>query len=190
MRRDVPTAMLVAVLAALAVAAAPHAWAAEDGPAPGTGSPEAHADGDAPRSREEGRIDVETILSTPLDPSEYQEATRCISSRDYRRIEVLDEFNVLFVGRRQTWLNRLRTRCSGLEPDMIIYVNQGGSRVCTHDHFRAVERGGFGIPTPMCVLGDFERIDEGQVEGLRGAIVSEREAARRGDAAASAGDER
>ena len=189
MQWDVPTAMLVAVVAALGVAAAPPVWAAEDGPAAGTEPSDAHAERDPPKSREEGRIDVETILSTPLDPSEYQEATRCISSRDYRRIEVLDEFNVLFVGRRQTWLNRLRTRCAGLEPDMIIYVSQGSSRVCTHDHFRGAERGGFGIPTPMCVLGDFERIDEGQVEGLRGAIVSEREAARRGDASASAGDE-
>ena len=188
MQWDVPTAMLVAVLAALAGAAAPPAWAAEDGPGAGTGSG-ADTQGNPPKSREDGRIDVETILSTPLDPSEYQEATRCISSRDYRRIEVLDEFNVLFVGRRQTWLNRLRTRCAGLEPDMIIYVSQGSSRVCTHDHFRGAERGGFGIPTPMCVLGDFERIDEGQVEGLRGAIVSEREAARRGDAAASVGDD-
>ena len=189
MRWDVPTAMLVAVLAAWAGAAPPPAWAAEDGPGAANGSSGADARGNPPKSREDGRIDVETILSTPLDPSEYQEATRCISSRDYRRIEVLDEFNVLFVGRRQTWLNRLRTRCAGLEPDMIIYVSQSSSRVCTHDHFRGAERGGFGIPTPMCVLGDFERIDEGQVEGLRGAIMSEREAARRGDAAASAGDE-
>ena len=171
-----PTGVLVVVLAVLAVSAGSGASAAEA---------EAEAD-DGPRR--EGRIDVETILNNPLDPSEYQEAERCISSRDYRRIEVLDEFNILFVGRRKTWLNRLRTRCAGLEQDMIIYVSQRSSRVCTHDHFRGAERGGFGIPTPTCVLGDFERIDEGQVEGLRGAIVSEREAARRGGGPAAEGD--
>ena len=179
------TGVLVAVLAGLALLAGPGVSAAANTPV---------ADGDSPaeesgdKSRREGRIDVETILNNPLDPSEYQEAERCISSRDYRRIEVLDEFNILFVGRRSTWLNRLRTRCAGLQQDMIIYVSQRSSRVCTHDHFRGSESGGFGIPTPTCVLGDFERIDEGQVEGLRGAIVSEREAARRGGGPAAEGD--
>ena len=169
-----PTGVLVVVVAVLAVSA-------------GSGASAAKAETDD-SPRQEGRIDVETILNNPLDPSEYQEAERCISSRDYRRIEVLDEFNILFVGRRKTWLNRLRTRCAGLEQDMIIYVSQRSSRVCTHDHFRGAERGGFGIPTPTCVLGDFERIDEGQVEGLRSAIVSEREAARRGGGPAAEGD--
>ena len=169
-----PTGVLVVVLAVLTVSA-------------GTGVSAAEAETDD-KPRHEGRIDVETILNNPLDPSEYQDAERCISSRDYRRIDVLDEFNILFVGRRATWLNRLRTRCAGLEQDMIIYVSQRSSRVCTHDHFRGAERGGFGIPTPTCVLGDFERIDEGQVEGLRSAIVSEREAARRGGGAAVEGD--
>ena len=179
------TGVLVAVLAGLALLAGPGASAATDAPVADEDSP---AGEDGGKSRREGRIDVETILNNPLDPSEYQDAERCISSRDYRRIEVLDEFNILFVGRRATWLNRLRTRCAGLEQDMIIYVSQRSSRVCTLDHFRGAERGGFGIPTPTCVLGDFERIDEGQVEGLRGAIVSEREAARRGGGPAAEGD--
>lgn len=179
------TGVLVAVLAGLALLAGPVVSAAADEPVAGE---ESRAGENGGKSRREGRIDVETILNNPLDPSEYQEAERCISSRDYRRIEVLDEFNILFVGRRRTWLNRLRTRCAGLEQDMIIYVSQRSSRVCTHDHFRGAERGGFGIPTPTCVLGDFERIDEGQVEGLRGAIVSEREAARRGGGPAAEGD--
>ena len=184
--------MFVAALAALAPGAAvafaeaEEAPAAEQAPAAEATAP---AEVEAGKSTPGDRIDVETILSTPLDPSEYQDAERCISSRGYRRIEVLDEFNVLFVGRRQTWLNRLRMRCAGLEPDMIIYVRQASSRVCTHDHFRGAHRGGFGIPTPMCVLGDFERIDEGQVEGLRDAIVSERKAARDGAGDVGVGDE-
>ena len=94
-----PTGVLVVVLAVLTVSAGS-----------GVSAAEAEADDNAGH---EGRIDVETILNNPLDPSEYQDAERCISSRDYRRIEVLDEFNILFVGRRKTWLNRLRTRCAG-----------------------------------------------------------------------------
>ena len=168
-----PTGVLLAAFAVSVWAAAP-----EDEPAPAEASPT----GVPGASSAEAGIDVETILNNPLDPSEYQEATRCISSRNYRRIDVLDEFNLLFVGRRKTWLNRLRTRCPGLEQDMIIYISQRSSRVCTHDHFRGAERGGFGIPTPTCVLGDFESIDAGQEEGLRDAIVSEREAARGGSA--------
>ena len=184
--------MFVAALAVLTPGAPPAFAEAEEPPGAG-GAPAAEeaaaAEADAPKADAGDRIDVETILSTPLDPSEYQDAERCISSRGYRRIEVLDEFNVLFVGRRRTWLNRLRMRCAGLEPDMIIYVSQASSRVCTHDHFRGAHRGGFGIPTPMCVLGDFERIDEGQVEGLRDAIVSERKAARDGAGDVGVGDE-
>lgn len=160
MRCEAPGIALL-VWAVAVAAGLPHAVAAQDRDDGPTGAPETPP------------IDVETILSTPLDPSEYQQATRCISSRRYRTIEVLDEFNVLFVGRRETWLNRLRTRCPGLESHMIIYVDMRGSRICTLDHFRGAERSGFGIPTPPCVLGDFELIDETQVEGLRAAIESE-----------------
>ena len=173
-----PTGVLLTAFAVSVGAAAPDEQAPAD----------ASLAGERDASGPEARIDVETILNNPLDPSEYQDATRCISSRSYRRIDVLDEFNLLFVGRRKTWLNRLRTRCPGLEQNMIIYVSQRSSRVCTHDHFRGAEPGGFGLPTPTCVLGDFESIDEGQEEGLRDAIVSERQAARRGGGAVPQGD--
>ncbi len=162
MRSEAPRIALLVWTVAVA-ASLPHAVAAQD------------SDDGRTAATQTPPIDVETILSTPLDPGEYQQATRCISPRRYRTIEVVDEFNVLFVGRRETWLNRLRTRCPGLDSHMMIYLDLRGSRVCTLDHFRAAERSGFGLPTPTCVLGDFELIDETQVDGLRAAIESERD---------------
>ncbi len=134
----------------------------------------AGAGASAPDSEEaEAELDVETILANPLGADDYRDGQRCISNRGYRNIEVLDEGNLLFVGRQRTWLNRLRGRCAGLRDDMIIYLDVHGSRVCELDHFRAQHRGGISIPTPMCMLGGFEEIDPAQVQGLIDAVSAQ-----------------
>ena len=120
----------------------------------------------AAEAAQEAPLDVETILANPLDAEDYRRGKRCIASRGYRRIEVLDERNLLFVGRKRTWLNRLRGRCPGLREDMVIVMDVHGMRVCQLDDFRARRPGAFGAPTPICVLGEFEEIDEAQMQGL------------------------
>ena len=125
---------------------------------------------DANDEETEAPLDVETILANPLGAEDYRRGQRCLSRGNYREIEVLDESNLLFVGRRRTWLNRLRSRCPGLRQNMVIYLNQRGSRICQFDDFRARHRIGPGFPTPACVLGEFEAIDPAQVEGLRDAV--------------------
>ena len=128
---------------------------------------------------EEAPLDVETILANPLDAEDYRRGKRCIPARGYRRIEVLDERNLLFVGRKRTWLNRLRGRCLGLREDMVIYLDVQGMRVCQLDDFRARRSGAFGAPTPMCVLGEFEEIDEAQMQGLRDAVAAAQRSTKR-----------
>ena len=118
----------------------------------------------------EAPLDVETILANPLGAEDYRRGQRCLGRGNYRNIEVLDERNLLFVGRQRSWLNRLRTRCVGLRPNMVIYMDVRGSRVCQMDDFRARHRIGAGFPTPACVLGEFEEIDAAQVQGLRDAL--------------------
>lgn len=124
----------------------------------------------------EADLDVQTILANPLGAEDYRKSQRCIPSRSYRSIEVLDEANVLFVGRKRFWLNRLRGRCPGLRQDMTLYLNARGMRVCHLDHFRARQRGGVSALTPMCMLGGFEEIDETQMQGLRDSLAPSRRA--------------
>ena len=124
----------------------------------------------AAEAAQEVPLDVETILANPLDAEDYRLGKRCIPSRGYRRIEVLDERNLLFVGRKRAWLNRLRGRCPGLREDMVIFMDVHGMRVCQLDDFRARRPGAFGAPTPICVLGEFEEIDEAQMQGLLDSI--------------------
>lgn len=128
------------------------------------------AGADEPAEAPQAPLDVETILANPLGAEDYRRGQRCLGSRSYRDIEVLDEHNLLFVGRRQTWLNRLRTRCVGLRPNMMIYLDVRGSRICHMDDFRARHRVGAAFPTPTCVLGEFEELDAAQVQGLRDAV--------------------
>ena len=66
----------------------------------------AHADIDA---------QVDFILDNPLPESDYHSSDRCINSDSYRKVEVLDERHLLFLGRRGVvWLNQLRYACAGL----------------------------------------------------------------------------
>ena len=66
----------------------------------------AHADVDA---------QVDFILDNPLPESDYHSSDRCINSDSYRRVEVLDDRHLLFLGRRGVvWLNQLRYACAGL----------------------------------------------------------------------------
>ena len=92
-------------------------------------------------------------------------------------MEVLDENLVLFHGRTgKLWLNQLGTTCHGLDADMIVQLRSYGGSFCRMDRFRGIPRFGTFAITAECRLGDFEAIDELQVEALKAAI-SERQQA-------------
>jgi hypothetical protein len=148
------------------------------------------ADADAPEEEQDDlEAAVSEILSRPVDDDDYGEAERCISSAQYRTIEVLDERRVAFVGRGgRIWLNQLRTVCAGLHRRHAIELHSSGMRTCRQDAFYGVDalahgfmrRDVLGRPdplgahaarqTPRCLLGDFERISEEQLALLKEAL--------------------
>lgn len=124
---------------------------------------------------EDEPLDIESILDSPLEAGDYRRSVRCISTHSYKRVEILDDANVLFSGRGQTWLNQLRNRCFGLKPKMVLVMSMHGSRVCVLDRFHGSGRSGFSMGSQACAFGEFEAIDEVQVEGLRHAIEARRQ---------------
>ena len=121
-------------------------------------------------------IDLEEILSNPLAESEYREQKKCVRIRDVDDVEVLDETLVLFHGRRgELWLNQLTSQCYGLEQDMILRFRAYAGTYCRLDPFRGVPYFSRIALTAECRLGDFEPVDEIQVEALRIAVAERQE---------------
>ncbi len=132
-------------------------------------TPPRYAADDGEAKEDDQPLDVETILANPLDEDAYRDSRHCISTTSFDAVEIVDESIVLFHGRRgNIWLNRLSGRCRGLRWDMIPSFQTHGSRVCERDRFRGRSRSGFD-DSMNCILGKFEKIDEGQVESLRAA---------------------
>lgn len=121
-------------------------------------------------------IDLDEILNNPLSESEYREQKKCVRIRDVDDIEVLDETLVLFHGRRgELWLNQLLSQCYGLDQEMILRVHAYAGTFCRLDRARGVPRFGRFAITAECRLGDFEPLDEVQVEALRIAVAERQE---------------
>ena len=117
-------------------------------------------------------IDLDEILSNPLSESDYREQKNCLRIRDVDDVEVLDETLVLFHGRRgELWLNQLSSQCYGLEQEMILRFKTYAGTYCRLDPFRGMPYFSRIAITAECRLGDFEPVDEVQVEALRIAVA-------------------
>ena len=121
-------------------------------------------------------IDLEEILTNPLAESDYREQKKCVRIRDVDDVEVLDETLVLFHGRRgELWLNQLTSQCYGLEQDMILRFRAHAGTYCRLDPFRGVPYFSTIAITADCRLGNFEPVDDIQVEALRVAVAERQE---------------
>ncbi|MFW6092746.1 MAG: DUF6491 family protein [Pseudomonadota bacterium] len=130
----------------------------------------------APSSEEQEahREAVEDILSEPLGAEAYAETERCLSTHQYRSVEVLDAQHVLFRGPGdRAWLNTLRRRCIGLRRGDTLQFRLRDNRVCSLDTFEAVD-GFFWFwdrTSGVCSLGDFAPVTPEQVEAIRAALA-------------------
>ena len=117
-------------------------------------------------------IDLDEILNNPLSESDYREQKKCLRIRDVDDVEVLDETLVLFHGRRgELWLNQLSSQCYGLEQEMILRFKAYAGTYCRLDPFRGTPYFSRIAITAECRLGDFEPVDDLQVEALRVAVA-------------------
>ncbi len=128
---------------------------------------------DAEAAPEDG--DIETILANPLGNAAYVNESRCIPGAGYGNVEVVDDRNLIFEGRRgKLWWNRLRQRCLGLHSNMRLTMERRSWRFCARDRFRGVGRSSTELPSTICELGNFVELDPETSELLRRAIEASR----------------
>ena len=122
-----------------------------------------------------GNAEIETILANPLGNSAYVNESRCVPGGGFGNVEVVDDRNLVFEGRRgKLWWNRLRQRCLGLHSNMRLTMERRSWRFCARDRFRGVGRSSTDLPSTICELGNFVELDPESSEMLRRAIESSR----------------
>ena len=119
--------------------------------------------------------EIEAILANPLGNADYINESRCIAGAGYGSVEIVDDRNLIFEGRRgKLWWNRLRQRCLGLHPAMRLTMERRSWRFCARDRFRGVGRSSTELPSTICELGNFVELDAESSELLRRAIEASR----------------
>ncbi len=118
-------------------------------------------------------IAVEEILANPLDDAAYGRSVRCLSTGQYRRIEIIGNRVLAFHGRGgDVWLNVLTRRCPGLRRNMTLLMEVRNLRICTRDLFRGLSRASADFATVVCVLGEFKLVQRDNIDAVRDALVA------------------
>ena len=109
----------------------------------------------------------------PAEELVYDENTEdCISLRNVRRTEVVDDRNVLFYMRGSTvYHNILPRKCGGLaREDRFSYQTSVG-RLCRLDHIRVLYNDAFGLREGnRCSLGVFHKIDSEDAKAFKESV--------------------
>lgn len=117
---------------------------------------------------------IDDILSFKLDPAEYGETVRCLSSADFDSVTGLDDRHLLVRGRRdRLWVNTLRGRCLGLDKHSTLIIEKfGSSQTCRLDRFEVYDSfaGGPTSGAVQCVMGDFQPVTQEQVDEIEAII--------------------
>lgn len=117
--------------------------------------------------------EIAAALEQLQSREDYARTERCLSTHQYRSVEVLDENHLLFTGtsRDRLWLNKLRSRCPGLRRNDTLAFELRNNRLCNLDTATVVDRFLFWERTgPTCSLGEFQQLTPGQAELLREAL--------------------
>lgn len=121
--------------------------------------------------------DIESILT---EASEFSETERCLSPNQFRHVRILDDRHILFEGRKgKFWLNTLPVRCPGLDRSSVLRMDRltGRGSLCRLDSFAVYDwldwpwyRRWPWSSGPKCAMGDFQPVNEVQVQALKDAI--------------------
>ena len=127
-----------------------------------------------PSNKAEAPPEVEAILSTPAEPSDYAAEERCVPIRNIREVKALDDRHVTFrVGRNDLYLVQFKHRCPSLRRnDPVAYESLNGISLCRQDFIRGFTRFGMGEGRlgPPCSIPGFQQISEEQLAMLRAAL--------------------
>ena len=132
----------------------------------------------APADADESPMSVEEILTRDPDSEDYGEAPRCISTRQIRQVDVLDEKHIAFqISRDEYYLVQFERRCAGLRRgDPIIFEPGAGGRLCVLDSIRSTYDTGLGGITPgmRCGIDGFQSVTKEQLVLLKDTLKAER----------------
>lgn len=118
-------------------------------------------------------LDVETILNTTSEKSDYVDERRCIQSQRIREVEALDDRHLVFrMSRDQYYLVQFDRRCPTMNRHSTIAYESSGTRVCALDLIHPLN--GFGrVGGPFmisCQIPGFQAIDPDQLSLLRDTL--------------------
>ena len=126
-------------------------------------------DGKANEPTLDERLDA---LLSEVTAYEDREPQRCLSTRAYRTVKVLNTEYLLFSRGSKHWLNKLKRDCPSLKfNDLPVFESRGSSSLCQNDLFYPTNRMDLqmgmtnGRPNAMhgtCYLGGFEVISPEQ----------------------------
>lgn len=125
----------------------------------------------------EPAVDLATVLSEALPDDAYAAGgERCLSTHQYRNIEILSDQYLLVRGSRgRAWVNELPRRCRGLRRDSVLVTESRVGRICQSDLFRAMDRVDFSGPPiahATCAFGVFQPVAADQVDLIREALLA------------------
>jgi len=128
-------------------------------------------------AEESAPLDVETILNTTSEKSDYVDERRCIRAGLIKKIEALDDKHVVFrLGRDEYYLVALERGCATLNRNSTIGYDSDGSRVCALDSIHPLNgfgRGGVSASI-SCQIPGFQAITEQQLALLRDTLRGKR----------------
>ncbi len=123
-------------------------------------------------------------------------APSCLARPNVRRMQIVDEHNILFVMRDRTMFrNELTRDCPGLRRDSQISLTAADRQVCAGSSFQVLLRVGMSsnsesvllpggttismprpnmVPGPVCILGAFTPIGDDEAKALVEARANER----------------
>lgn len=141
---------------------------------------------EAEERRRAMEAEIAAILDEPLIAGQYGGPKRCLDDREYRNFSVIDDRRIVFEGRRgELWLNTLRTRCPDLRHSSVLVVRSyhGMGRFCDADTFKVSDwfewpwyqrwpwywGWGWGA-SATCILGEFQPVNEAQIDAIKEAL--------------------
>lgn len=149
-------------------------WASSDGAVEEPVSPTSPPSDDM---ADEPAVDLATVLNEALPDDAYAGGVeRCLSTHQYRNIEIVSDQYLLVRGSRgRAWVNELPRRCRGMRRDSILVTESRVGRICQSDLFRAMDRVDFSGPPiahATCAFGVFQPVAADQVDLIREALVA------------------
>ncbi len=164
--------LLITLLLAL-----PAGLQAESGTPSGSNGGDASEQTEEPAATDNGN-DEQTLderldaLLSEVSTYEGGDPQRCLNSRAYRTVKVLNTEYLLFSRGDKYWLNKLKRDCPSLKyNDLPVFESRGTSSICQNDPFYPTNSMDIqlglsgGRPVAMhgtCFLGKFEPIDVAQ----------------------------